>query len=212
MHEEDRESRGKMRFMPSHCAHCGAPLTQAMHAAGACAFCRVPIPRAEQPAPPQVVVVYRDAPAPKKKGSGCAIFFGLLLVLGIAGVLVYFLVLHHDEEEETRKEAAVEEATATFVLSGSSTLAQSIVPEMVLEYVKSRGAADAKLVEKHKKKIWIVTGTAGSEKIKVVIEATSTGDGFRCLTSGTCQIALASRAVQAEENARIPGIDEQVVG
>ncbi|MGB1092627.1 MAG: substrate-binding domain-containing protein, partial [Oceanobacter sp.] len=88
-----------------------------------------------------------------------------------------------------------------FAIQGSNTIGAKLAPELVISYMKAKGATDVEIrnLGQSNEKVIIGTLNQGRTRVLVPISAHGSGTGFKGLKSGTADIAAASRPIKDKE-------------
>lgn len=102
-----------------------------------------------------------------------------------------------------------------FTIHGSNTLGEELMPNLVLAFLRDRGARDVRIesgaIENQRfvRGYWPALGQA----VEVLVAAHGSGTGYRFLASGAGDIAASSRAIKPSEHALLlPFGDMRTVG
>jgi phosphate transport system substrate-binding protein len=217
------------------CQRCGAPLTADAIARQACTFCAFPVAAAGSPAAPPappageldpqqralLAAAYvagqrAGAARPRRSALGCAVVLVALAGIFVAGIVALaFLGSRSGGNAATAgatssPAAALVPSDANVVLrmSGSSTIGSVLAPKLALAYLAKRGATDAREIDDKGGGRIVVLGTVGGQLVAVTIDYPGTAAAFDGLASDTCDLGLASRAIQPSEVAKLASLGD----
>jgi phosphate transport system substrate-binding protein len=203
---------------PDECENCGAALPAPNGPTATCAYCGRAYQAATPAAPPEVVEALRklqqrmeNAPRSAKArrsspllGIGCAI-----VVLGVVGI---FALLALGVNADSAKQLVSVGPQPSLRFCGSNTIASELAPALVEAFLVSRGAPDVRREVSGAETQVSATLPGEAARFLVSIRGAGTATAFQDLSAGKCDVAMASRAVQANERAQIGGgLNEQVL-
>ena len=90
----------------------------------------------------------------------------------------------------------------TLRVHGSNTIGAVLVPSLVVGWLQANGWRDIKKRVPAFDELVISAAQADGRRIQVEIKAHGTSTGIKDLMAGTCDVAMASRAIKAEERSQ----------
>ena len=140
-------------------------------------------------------------------GSAVGIALAAVLLLLLAcGFAVFRLMSHHPSRQNTATGGSTPVSGNVILrLSGSNTIGSELAPALALAFLKQLGATDARIVAGANDEEKSIQGTlAGDSDPSVIqIQAHGSATAFTALSSGSCDIGMASRKIKPEEIANL---------
>jgi phosphate transport system substrate-binding protein len=139
-----------------------------------------------------------------KSGSNLALIAVALLGLGLlfAGGAFLFLRLRSPTSEGSPSAApsvaSASKGSVLLRLSGSNTIGAKLGPDLVEAWLRSKGATNTRRAVSAKDETAVI-GTLNGSEVSVLVKAHGSATGFADLGSNSCDIAMSSRKIKAEE-------------
>jgi phosphate transport system substrate-binding protein len=180
---------------------------------------RVPFPVSAPPPMPMPVTTQPLPPSPSSPLRAVAIAAaGVAAVVVIAGVVGFAARNRRQTNVDARAPASSSAAVVAapvprayvLRLHGSNTIGAELVPALVEGFYKQRGAVDVSRRAGDKPQQLTVQATMPGKASPDVVEisAEGTATGFDALGRGACDVAMASRAVNDDEAAKLSALGD----
>jgi phosphate transport system substrate-binding protein len=135
----------------------------------------------------------------------------IVLLLLIAGAAWFFL----KQENAAPPAAAVSEpppapqaANTLLRFQGSSTIGGKLLPALAAAFLQQEGYAKVRKIDGPKEDESFIVGERNGQAGQIEIRAHGSGDAFRCLKDGQCDIGMSSRKIKPEEVAALRGLGD----
>lgn len=92
-------------------------------------------------------------------------------------------------------------------LHGSNTIGSELAPRLAEEFLRAQGATNVRRVDAGEHRLWVLADWAG-RAVAVEIYGPGTKVGFQSLAAGRCDVAMASRAIEPSEAARLASLGD----
>ena len=102
---------------------------------------------------------------------------------------------------------AIDASAETLSIKGSNTLGAHLTPALAEKFLESRGCKTVSRLRKGVDHV-LVKGDSTCAGLGIDIEARGTASGFAALNTGSAQLAMASRPVNAAEQAQLPALSD----